>query len=245
MGEVNAKGIQHIVALSGGKDSTAMALRLKEVEPRNYIYICTPTGDELPDVIEHWNKLEDLLSQPIIRLRDPDNPTIYDLIDHMHMLPNWRARWCTRILKIELAQQFYAFLKPAIVYVGLRADEQKRQGNKLYDENIEQRFPMQEWGWGIDDVWSYLNENGIAIPRRTDCAMCFYQRLDEWWLLWRDYPQYFERIENLEVKIGHTLMSPSKHKKWPHKLAELRKEFESGRLPTKAKRHMDCRVCSL
>lgn len=34
----------HVVALSGGKDSTAMALRLAEVEPREYTYVCTPTG---------------------------------------------------------------------------------------------------------------------------------------------------------------------------------------------------------
>lgn len=36
----------HVVALSGGKDSTALALRLAETEPRDYTYVCTPTGDE-------------------------------------------------------------------------------------------------------------------------------------------------------------------------------------------------------
>jgi tRNA(Ile)-lysidine synthase TilS/MesJ len=39
--------MNHIVALSGGKDSVAMALRLVEVEPRDYLYVCTPTGNEL------------------------------------------------------------------------------------------------------------------------------------------------------------------------------------------------------
>lgn len=43
-------GCAHVVALSGGKDSTALALRLKEIEPREYQYVCTPTGDELPDL---------------------------------------------------------------------------------------------------------------------------------------------------------------------------------------------------
>ena len=39
--------MKHIIALSGGKDSTALALRLAEVEPREYEYVFTPTGDEL------------------------------------------------------------------------------------------------------------------------------------------------------------------------------------------------------
>jgi tRNA(Ile)-lysidine synthase TilS/MesJ len=35
--------MRHIVALSGGKDSTAMALRLAEVEPLDYEFVITPT----------------------------------------------------------------------------------------------------------------------------------------------------------------------------------------------------------
>lgn len=39
----------HVVGLSGGKDSTAMALRLRELNPDTpYTYIITPTGDECP-----------------------------------------------------------------------------------------------------------------------------------------------------------------------------------------------------
>ncbi|MCP4552494.1 MAG: phosphoadenosine phosphosulfate reductase family protein [Bacteroidetes bacterium] len=244
--------IAHIVALSGGKDSSAMAMRLAEIKPRNYIYFCTPTGDELPDMEDHWQKLSRILKQPILRLRDPDYPTIYDLIDHFQMLPNWRARWCTRILKIETAQQFYNLVKPAVIYVGLRADEEKRQGNKLYDADIKQVFPMQEWGWGIKEVQKYLREKGITIPRRTDCAMCFYQRIGEWWDLWKYYPDYFKKVADLEDKIKYTLMSPGKHKNWPHKLSDLSNEFKKGRVPRGANSQMDlfndsskCRVCSL
>ena len=82
--------MQHIVALSGGKDSTAMALRLTQVEPRDYIYICTPTGDELPEMKQHWHNLSVLLGKPILYLHDPKYPTIYDLIEHFNALPNFR-----------------------------------------------------------------------------------------------------------------------------------------------------------
>ena len=239
--------MKHIVALSGGKDSTAMALRLSQVEPRDYIYICTPTGDELPEMKQHWHNLSVLLGKPILYLTDPKYPTIYDLIEHFNALPNFRQRWCTRILKIEVAQTFYNTIKPAVIYVGLRADEPTRQGNKLFDADIEQRFPMQEWGWGIKDVWNYLNNRIIMIPRRTDCAMCFWQRIGEWWMLWKEYPKIYLKLSNLEDKIGKTLMTPGKHKIWPHKLSDLAIEFDKGRMPREisSKRKVECRVCSL
>lgn len=53
--------MKHIIALSGGKDSTAMALRLAEVEPREYEYVITPTGNELPEMITHWRTVAEML----------------------------------------------------------------------------------------------------------------------------------------------------------------------------------------
>jgi len=103
---MNSNNQKHIVAISGGKDSTAMVLRLKELNPKQeYIFLCTPTGDELPDMINHWKKLEHLLGQKIIKVT---NKSLYEWIDYFDALPNWRQRWCTRLLKI---QPCLAFLK--------------------------------------------------------------------------------------------------------------------------------------
>ena len=66
----NTVSILHVVGLSGGKDSTALALYLKENTTCNYIYLCTPTGDELPEMENHWGHLECLLSSPLfLRVR--------------------------------------------------------------------------------------------------------------------------------------------------------------------------------
>ena len=88
-----------VVALSGGKDSTALALRLKEIEPGDYTYICTPTGNELPEMFAHWRFLGEILGKPLIPIMG--NTGLKGIIRRQNMLPNFRARFCTRILKIE------------------------------------------------------------------------------------------------------------------------------------------------
>lgn len=137
----------HVVWLSGGKDSTAMALRLAEVQPEtDWRYVCTPTGDELPDVLLHWAKLECLLGKPLEKVTHKLD--LNELIAKMNALPSWRMRWCTRMLKIETAIAWYAKNAPCVAYVGLRADEPERQGG-IFGASVEQRYPMRVVGLGF------------------------------------------------------------------------------------------------
>jgi hypothetical protein len=238
--------MKHVVALSGGKDSTAMALRLKEIEPRDYVYVCTPTSNELPEMFEHWRRLGELLGK---RLTPVVGGTLEGLIDKQNALPNWRQRWCTRMLKIEpyaawLVQQGGEITS----YVGLRADEEERAG--VVYPGIINRFPMREWGWGIGDVFNYLSSLGVAIPQRTDCAWCFFQKLGEWWDLWRNYPDIYKQGEEQEAKTGHTFRSPGRDT-WPAGLYELRLKFEAGHIPRGADlqpnllNQAKCRECTI
>ena len=233
--------MKHIVGLSGGKDSTALALRLAEVEPRKYIYICNETGNELPDMKAHWDNLENILGEPIQRVRHARS--LIEEIEKINMLPNVFARWCTIRLKIEPTIDYFESLPAgSTLYVGLRADEMDRKG--LYGEDITVRFPMREWNWNEKDVWDYLNSKGICIPKRTDCALCPYQRLGEWRDLYENYPDLYAEGVALEKKIGHTFRSPGRDN-WPANLELLSKEFDAGRKLREYKRKDTCRVCSL
>ena len=241
--------MKHIISLSGGKDSTAMALRLAEVEPRDYEYLITPTGNELPEMFEHWKRLAEMLGRPLTVLTC--GKSLQRLIADMRMIPNFRARWCTRILKIEVAEQYLCSVAPAVSYVGLRADEEERQGMYGEIEGVTKRYPLREWGWKLADVLGYLESKCVKIPARTDCAWCFFQRIGEWWNLWKDYPELFKQAEEIEIEVGHTFRTPGRDS-WPTKLKDMRRQFEKGSRPKHGgqlglleERDGMCRACTM
>ncbi len=225
-----------IVAFSGGKDSTAMALRLHQLgEPFRMLY--TATGNELPEVREHIDAVQKLTGAHLIDLAAP---TLDELIREQHALPNWRMRWCTRMIKIEPCAKWLRDNPGNILAVGLRADEDGRAGGG-YD--TECRYPLREWNWGLSEVVNFNARCGIVPPERTDCAVCFYQTLHEWYSLWTNHPDYWAEGEAWEAFTGYTFRSEGRDT-WPASMAGLRAEFEGGRIPKQRQRKVSCRVCN-
>ena len=230
---------QTYVAFSGGKDSTAMVVRMAELGER-FACLFTPTGNELPELLIHLHAIIDRIDRPLV---EPENQTLLFWIDHYQALPSWRMRWCTRRIKIEPCIAYLTNHPGSTLAVGLRADEETRVG--LYGDYAQYRYPLQEWGWELDDVLEYLADKQIMVPARTDCALCYGQRLSEWYRLWRDYPAEFEKGVELERRIGHTFRSTQRDS-WPAALHDLRTEFERGRVPRGVgDANTACRVCRL
>lgn len=189
----------------------------------------------------HWERLESILGKKIKRVKH--SVDLVQLCEDMQMLPNFRMRWCTRILKIEPTIAYMESLPVgSTLYVGLRADEEERRG--IFGEDVTIRFPLRELGWREADVLSYLEKLQVLIPTRTDCALCPYQRLEEWKSLWENHKDKWAQGEALEKKIGHTFRSPQRDA-WPASMAGLAREFANGRVLRKSSRPKPCRVCSL
>lgn len=237
--------MEHIVALSGGKDSTAMALRLRELHPEiDYTYVCTPTGDELPDMIDHWLHLQELLGKPLTYLTS--GASLGSLIERWNALPNWRQRWCTDRLKIRPFQQYITSHLPATLYIGFRADEADQRDGVEYGEQVTRAFPMIEWEWGLQDVLGYLEERGVKVPDRTDCGACFFQTLGEWHALWQNHPDRYAKYVAWEQQTGHTFRSPGRDTQ-PASLADLAAKFEDGYAPKArgmSERKIMCSTCA-
>ena len=123
---------RHILSLSGGKDSTALAVYMRDKIP-NMEYVFCDTGKELPETYEYLNKVEAFLGQSIIRLGS-DFSFDHWLQVFSGFLPSARMRWCTRMLKLKPFEDFCGE-DNIYSYVGIRADE-NREGYISHKPNI-------------------------------------------------------------------------------------------------------------
>ena len=98
---------RHVLGLSGGKDSAALAMYMRQQHPEIEVeYFFTDTGNELPEVYEYLGKLEGFLGQEIQRLNPKRGFEYYFKNEYGYFLPSHQQRWCTRQLKLAPFEQF-------------------------------------------------------------------------------------------------------------------------------------------
>lgn len=196
----DAKPTRHILSLSGGKDSSALAIYMRgKIEGMEYAFC--DTGKELPETYEYLARLEAYLGQPITRLNS-DRGFDHWLQIYGGYLPSSRMRWCTRQLKLKPFED-YVGKAPVVSYVGIRADED-REGYISTKPNIKAVFPFKEDGIVKADVLRILEESGVGIPTyyewrsRSGCYFCFFQQKSEWLNLKERHPDLFEAAREYE-----------------------------------------------
>ena len=198
----------HVLGLSGGKDSAALAVYMAQQRPELEIdYFFTDTGKELPEVYEFLVKLEGFLGKSIVRL-NPDRDFDFWLKQFNTYLPSPQSRWCTRKLKIR---PFEHWIKPMIdngevvySYVAIRADEEFREGYSSGNDKLIVKLPFKEDNIDKEGVLEILDCVGLGLPKyyewrsRSGCTFCFYQRKIEWVKLLEEHPKFFEEAKSYE-----------------------------------------------
>jgi hypothetical protein len=199
---------RHVLGLSGGRDSAALAVFMRQFHPEIEMeYFFTDTGKELPEVYEFLDKLEGVLGKPIVRL-NPDRDFDFWLKRYKNFLPSVRTRWCTRMLKLR---PFEAWVKPMLAagekvvsYVAIRSDEDYRDGYTSTFDNLVVQLPFKTAGVDKAGVMEILEGSGLGLPRyyewrsRSGCTFCFFQQKIEWVRLMERHPERFAEAQSYE-----------------------------------------------
>ena len=235
--------VRHILSLSGGKDSAALAIYMRDRVPEME-YIFHDTDKELPETYEYLNKLEAVLGKKVVKTT-PENSFDKWLKVYGGMIPSNHRRWCTRMLKLKPFEDYIGD-DPVINYVGLRADED-RTGYISHKPNITAGYPFIEDGLVLADIVQILEESGIGLPGYTDwgrtrsgCYFCFYQQKIEWVHLKETYPDLFEKAKAYEYankKNGNPFYWSSTESleelEKPERMAQIKKNWEESRERTR------------
>ncbi len=121
--------MRHILGLSGGKDSTALAILLHKDIPEMEYFFCD-TGRELDETYSYLEKIKARLNIKITYL-NPERNFDFWLDMYGGYLPSSQSRWCTRQLKIKPLEKFIGD-DETFSFIGIRADE---TGTATYPQN--------------------------------------------------------------------------------------------------------------
>ena len=244
----------HILSLSGGKDSTALAFFMRENMPEIFekleLVFCD-TEQEIPETYDYLNKIEIFLNKKITILK-PEK-SFDHLYDIRKFLPSIVNRWCTGDLKIRVFEKYIKskYLeknKNAIIYtyVGIRSDELGR-GISNSNKRIIVKYPFQEFCISRGDIFKILYDVGINLPdyyswrKRSGCYFCFYQSPNDWLNLYENHPDLFfkameyEKFNDKKAKIYgwnvnmclKDMILPENIKKIRANYAKIKKEAKS------------------
>lgn len=201
------KPVRHILSLSGGKDSAALAIYMRDRVP-DMEYIFSDTRKELPETYEYLERISSYLGKEVTRLNaDVGFDHWYEM--YGGMIPSNHRRWCTRALKLKPFEK-HCGDDQVVNYVGLRADED-RSGYISHKPNIKAVYPFKEDGLILRDIEEILRSSGVGMPpytkwgrTRSGCYFCFYQQKIEWVRLKETHPDLYDKAKAYEKPYEKT-----------------------------------------
>jgi len=196
-----------ILSYSGGKDSTAMLLRMLELGEQIDRIVFADTGFEFPELYEYIKRIEKHIGREI------------EIVKPSKSFESWAWGKITRGKQEGKIRGFPMVVNPCYwtreakiipmeklekeaecFYVGIAYDEQQR-----VRDNPKIRYPLVEWKWTEADCITYLNKKGLLNPlyvnfNRLGCWMCPKQGEGSLFVLWKNYPELWKKLKEYEKK---------------------------------------------
>ena len=236
-----------VVNFSGGKDSTAMLLRMIELGEHIDEVVFCDTYKEFPAMYRHIEKVKKAVEDAGIKFTTlmAEKSFDYYMFDHEVKPRNgniarngysWadsKTRWCTTRLKVQVTNRYFNDLRKShniIRCVGIAADEQNRL-NRKNNQQDGARHPLAEWGWTEKDCLEYCYARGYdweglyELFGRVSCWCCPLQPLGELRILRKQFPDLWEELKDMDRRTWRTF-KPG----YSVENLENRFEFEEERL---------------
>ena len=250
-----------MVSFSGGKDSTAMLLRMLEMDDPNYPVhriVFADTGFEFPELYDYIKHVEKYIQEKYperglhiehVFSKKSWNEWFYGKVTRGKNEGNVRGAplivypcYWAREAKLYPLQR--ATKECTIKYVGIAIDEKRRVSKTAKEDGI--RYPLIEWGWTEEDAFKYLDKLDMVNPlyvnfQRLGCFHCIKQPTSSWYVLWKKYPDLWARAKHWDEESRK--VSPMKHGMNQYNtLAEMEQKFADGFVP-EGRRPFECNSC--
>lgn len=210
-----------IISFSGGKDSSAMLLRMLELDYKIDEIVFADTELEFPEMYQYITKIENYIGRGITILKP--KKSFYELFFRKITRGKYKGRirgwplvvfgcWWQRESK---GKPLDYHTEGCINYIGYASDEKERSVKKIssYGKDISYKFPLIEWGWTEKDCLNYLKDRQLFPPiykkfNRTGCWLCPKQSKRSLYKLWKYYPDLWKKLLKLD-QIAKELNAPN------------------------------------
>ena len=215
----------HVASFSGGKDSTAMVLRMIELgESLDEVMFCN-TSMEFPAMLRHVEKVKQVVKAAGIKFTELRAEHDFEYYLAAYEVENRKpgnefygkpgygwpgvwSRWCTKTLIVSVMDAHLKELREkyeVIQYIGIAADEDYRMERKS-NQSPDMRHPLRTWGWAEADAMAYCRAKGYDweglydIFKRVSCWCCPLQGYGELRNLRRHFPELWVRLLDLDSR---------------------------------------------